>query len=159
MSRSYSLITAILFSVASLGAVTQDQQGSREISSEEALTSEHHLVNKISERIKSEKRPLKIAVVDTGLDRNDPRFSKVLCKMGHRNFADGSNDTRDTHGHGTHIVGLIKQYAGESGYCLVILKFYDENAKGDKNLENSIEAFKWASQIGVDRINFSGRGS
>lgn len=159
MSRSYNLIAAMLFSVLSLGASAEFSTNYVEVSSHDALTSEDYLAKKLSERIKSEKRPLKIAVVDTGLDRNDPRFSKVLCKMGHRNFTDGTNDTKDTHGHGTHVAGLIKQYAGESGYCLVILKFYDEKAKGDKNLDSSIQAFKWASQIGVDIVNFSGGGS
>lgn len=159
MSKSYSLIAAIFFLAISAKASLQVPYAAFEVSSKESLTAENHLAKSIASRIGSEKRPLKIAVVDTGLDRNDPRFSKILCKMGHRNFTNGTTDTQDTHGHGTHIVGLIKQYAGESGYCLVILKFYDAMASGDKNLNSSIEAFKWASQIGVDIVNFSGGGS
>lgn len=158
MNKSPSVIAALFFSLVCTAASLQEPEAHREISSKASLETEDALVSNISQRIKSQKRPLKIAVVDTGLDRNDPRFSDVLCKMGHRNFADGSNNTYDTHGHGTHVAGLIKKHAGNSGYCLVILKYYDEKANGSKNLDNSIQAFKWAAQIGIDIVNFSGGG-
>lgn len=62
-----------------------------------------------------------VAVIDTGLDLQDQRFSDILCKTGHRDFT--GTGIKDNHGHGTHVVGLIKKYAKSVNYCVVILKF------------------------------------
>lgn len=159
MNKLPSLIMALFFMTLCVKAsYSESSLAVGEVSSDFSLADESLEVNKISKRIAAQKRPLKVAVVDTGLDRNDPRFSKVLCKMGHRNFVTGSTNTYDSHGHGTHIAGLIKQNAGEGGYCLVILKYFDENADSQTNFQNSIAAFRWAAQIGVDIVNFSAGG-
>lgn len=102
--------------------------------------------------------PVKIAIIDTGLDLTDRRFQKVLCSSGHYNYVDNTTNTLDTHGHGTHIAGLIKKYAEHANYCLVILKFYSVNNTGAQNKENIEQAIKKAVQIGVKIINISGGG-
>ncbi len=101
--------------------------------------------------------PIKIAVVDTGLDLTDRRFANVLCPTGHKDFT--NTTIRDLHGHGTHIAGLIKANAGtQSGYCLIILKFYDANASGRISRDRTIAAFAEADRLGADIINLSGGG-
>ena len=96
--------------------------------------------------------PLKVAVIDTGLDLTDPRLSPHLCLTGH---ADTTGDgIKDTHGHGTHVVGLIEKYAKDSDYCLVILKFYGK--KGEQNgVADSGFALREAINQHVDIINLS----
>ena len=49
--------------------------------------------------------PLRVAVIDTGLDLSDKRFSSRLCKEGHEDFT--HTTIEDKSGHGTHVVGLI----------------------------------------------------
>lgn len=102
----------------------------------------------------------RVAIIDTGLDLKDPRFSKLLCKKGkHWNFVNNTSNPYDSHGHGTHIAGLIKQYAGNASYCLLIYKYYDDWSTGEQNLSNEIRALKQAVVDKADIINLSGGGS
>lgn len=102
----------------------------------------------------------RVAIIDTGLDLKDPRFSKLLCKTGrHWNFVNNNSNPYDTHGHGTHIAGLIKQYAGNKDYCLLIYKYYDDRNTGEQNLNYEISAFNRAIVDKADIINFSGGGA
>lgn len=100
--------------------------------------------------------PIRIAIVDTGLDLTDPRFKDVLCSHWHLDLT--GTGIKDKHGHGTHVAGLIKEYAGIGNYCFIIVKYYDE-----KDLVNSttnqIEALKYLSRINVDFINLSTTGT
>lgn len=104
-------------------------------------------------------KQLRVAIVDTGLDQKDPRFSKLLCPGNLSwNFASNNSDTSDHHGHGTHVAGLIKQYAGSSDYCLIIYKFY--NGKSDLDPASAtVAAFNRAVKDKVDIINYSAGGN
>lgn len=97
--------------------------------------------------------PLRVAVLDTGLDMKDPRFTSVLCKTGHKAYGTAQS-LSDTNGHGTHIAGTIKQYAGNSDYCLVIYKVFPDH---DYTLASKdiIDAINDAVKAKVDIINLS----
>ena len=119
---------------------------------------------------------VKVAVIDTGID---PALmaSNTFCDSGHKDFTNTS--LKDNHGHGTHVSGLIDQYAKNFlfirngkipkdvndidkinvNYCQIILKFYDPKAVGSDNLKNTIKAFEWAIANKVDIINYSGGGA
>lgn len=99
---------------------------------------------------------LKIAIIDTGLDLNDPRFSGHICRSGHMSFLD--NSVIDKHGHGTHVAGLIQEYAGPGNYCFLIYKFYDMTNSGRQNLLNEITAIGEAAKNGAKIVNISGGG-
>jgi len=105
--------------------------------------------------------PIRIAVIDTGI--NLSLINKIsLCKSGHRDFT--NTGIRDTHGHGTHVSGLIEQYANtnKDSYCQVILKYYSGSANDKSsrynNQKNTNQALRWAITIGVNVINYSSGG-
>lgn len=118
-------------------------------------------------------KPIVVAVIDTGLGWTfRDKFAgsgEHLCKFGHKNFTaypsyTSTFDTQDPvpldhHGHGTNIAGIIADNAGNANYCMVILKYYDPVAKANDNLNNTIKAINYATQIGADFINYSGGGT
>lgn len=82
------------------------------------------------------------------------------------NFAARNNDLKDSHGHGTHIAGIIaaqpttsNTFHGVSDQAeLMILKYYDPKAFGENNLLSSVEAIYYAVKMGAEIINYSGGG-
>ncbi len=106
--------------------------------------------------IPEDTRLIKVAIIDTGLDLSDYRFRGKLCKTGHRSFSGSINDI---HGHGTHVAGLIVKYGPPDGYCLMIIKYYEEHNKGRINLANTFKSIKHAINNGAMVINYSGGGS
>ena len=97
----------------------------------------------------------KVVVIDTGLNIEDPRFKPVLCKSGHKSFV---GELSDTDGHGTHIVGLIKRYARDSDYCIVVVKYYEEKSTSDEQARRFLEALRYSMEINPDFVNYSGGG-
>ncbi len=74
----------------------------------------------------------------------------------------------DTHGHGTHISGIINATAGNgfgkgAGACpavaLMGLKYYDNGGSGYNNLANTVRAIEYAIANGAQIINYSGGGA
>jgi subtilisin family serine protease len=98
---------------------------------------------------------VKVAVIDTGLDLQDTRFAKVLCPTGHQDFT--GSGIQDTVGHGTHVAGLIMQYAARANYCLVIYKFYQNSST--PNSVTLLAAINEAVKEKVKYINISGGGT
>ena len=73
----------------------------------------------------------------------------------------------DTHGHGSHIAGIVGATAangvGLSGVCprvrIMALKYYDSSGAGFNNLQNTVKAFHYANKMGAHIINYSGGGA
>jgi subtilisin family serine protease len=105
----------------------------------------------------TQSKMIKVAVIDTGLDLQDPRFKKHLCKTGHKNFVT-RQPIRDLQGHGTFIAGLIQKYAGHANYCLLIYKYYDDKDPGIENVNREVRAIKEAVANGATVVNFSAGG-
>ena len=103
---------------------------------------------------KPHSKPIKIAIIDTGLD---PKFKKLahLCPTGHRDLTGEGLD--DYHGHGTNVTGLIVDNAGNSNYCIIIIKAYAFRSPVMKPYIP--EALAYAYSIKPDVINVSGGGS
>ncbi len=78
------------------------------------------------------------------------------------NFAGNNQNINDEHGHGTHISGIIHRLAPEAQ--LLPLKYYDPSKKqslapnGLGNISATVQALKYAIQMHVDIINYSGGG-
>lgn len=99
--------------------------------------------------------PLIVAVIDTGVDRE----SANLCATGHKSFANNNSDPlQDNHGHGTHIAGIIGQYAGKGDWCILSIKFYNIDATGDQNMRAMVNSIQYAIRMNVSYINISGGG-
>jgi hypothetical protein len=96
-------------------------------------------------------KPTVVAVIDSGLTAM--RLPN-LCKFGHKDFTGKGLGDRD--GHGTNVSGIIDNFAKNTYYCQVILKYFDPSVKN--NQKNAIEAFKHAVRLKVDVINFSSTG-
>lgn len=100
-------------------------------------------------------KTIRIAVVDSGLDLNDPRFKKYLCKDASHTDVIGEG-IDDKLSHGTHIAGTIIKNAGKANFCLIIIKYY--TMYYGTPIIKPIEGFKAAIAQRPDMINFSSTG-
>ncbi len=117
-------------------------------------------------------KKIKVAVIDTGIDESLLKGNSY-CPEGHKDFT--GVGMVDNHGHGTHISGIVDQYAKdfifkpgknfkdidklEIAYCQIIIKYYDPKQSYGDNLKQTIKSFKWAIEQNVDIINYSGGGT
>lgn len=121
-----------------------------------------------AEPILYKNKTLTVAVVDTGFGYHDLGHSAPLCKYGHKDFSKDSKLSMaygtkvpvpmDMNSHGTNVAGLIAKYAGNNNYCLVIIKYYSDNQSGDENYRATVKAFRYAYNLHVDVVNYSGGG-
>lgn len=82
------------------------------------------------------------------------------------NFISNNNKVTDDQGHGTHISGIIKnefiRHTANTTFApsirLMILKYFDPNAKNEDNLINSTRAIQYANKMKAQVINYSGGG-
>ena len=131
-------------------------------------------------------RNIVVAVIDTGIDVNHPDLKANIWKNPKEipgnnidddgngfvddihgwNFVKNNNKVNDTHGHGTHIAGIIGAEGGNgiglSGVApqvsLMALKYYSPNDNGKNNLNNTVKAIEYAVKNGAHIINYSGGG-
>lgn len=99
----------------------------------------------------------RVAVLDTGLNLTDPRFTQHLCPTGHKNFVLGET-INDIVGHGTHVSGIIEQFADGANYCMLIYKYFSYHATGIQNVNREVQALNEAILNEADIVNFSGGG-
>jgi subtilisin family serine protease len=100
----------------------------------------------------------RVAIVDTGLNPLDPRFESLLCKDAQPwDLVTNAPLKEDIHGHGTHITGLIKEYAKNADYCLLIYRYYSPD-RNNGNLYRGVDAFRRAAQDRATIVNFSSGG-
>lgn len=98
-------------------------------------------------------KTLRVAVLDTGI--NMYLQSRLpVCEV-HDVSGYG---ILDTHGHGSHIAATIAKYAGDTKYCLVIIKFFDKSMSKEQTAGNSIKGLKWVLNNKIDILNYSGGG-
>lgn len=117
-------------------------------------------------------KPFVVAIIDTGIDEALLK-TDTFCKKGHKDFT--GTGIQDRHGHGTHISGLVDQYARnyiftpskdpnklyniKVNYCQIVIKFFDTPNATTDNLENTRKAIRYAIDMNVDMINYSGGGT
>lgn len=107
-----------------------------------------------------------VAVVDTGIQFDHPFLKDnlyvsegVLNKNNYGVDFSVKGKTaapNDTHGHGTHVSGIIKSIFPE--VKILALKYYNPQASGQANLNATIKCLEYAVDQNVDVINYSGGG-
>ncbi|MBT3982101.1 MAG: S8 family serine peptidase [Bacteriovoracaceae bacterium] len=118
-------------------------------------------------RVFKKKKDIVVAVVDTGIDYKHPFLKKNIHSLsGKVNSANYGMDFSigkkakpapfDKHGHGTHVAGIVKSVFPE--VKILALKYYNPEATNNDNLKASIKALKYAVDMNVDIINYSGGG-
>ncbi|WP_078579263.1 S8 family peptidase [Salipaludibacillus agaradhaerens] len=104
-------------------------------------------------------REVKLAIIDSGIDKNHPDLQDVV--IAEKNVIYPDRDISDDTGHGTGIAGIIAandNSFGISGVSSSIpLKIYSIKAfENDKSKDDYIlEALTWAIEENVDLINMS----
>lgn len=146
-------------------------------------------------RLTQGSRDIVVAVIDTGIDEKHPDLKNNLWKNKGEigkdkagkdkasngidddangfiddvhgwNFVANDNKLDDTHGHGTHIAGIIGAEGGNgigiSGVSprvsLMVLRYYDPKSAESNNLLNTVRAIQYAVKMGANIINYSGGG-
>jgi subtilisin family serine protease len=111
----------------------------------------------------NQKKTVKVAIVDTGVDYNHPDLkNRVLTEMGY-NFVGNNKDVIDDNWHGTHIAGIIAAemnnnqgitgIVGPLDVKIIPVKVLDKNGQGDSPI--IAEGIKYAANKGADIINIS----
>lgn len=133
----------------------------------------------------SPKRDIVVAVIDTGIDPNHPDLKNHLWlnpgetgldftgrdksqngidddRNGYVddvhgwNFVSNTPHVRDTHGHGSHVSGIITRLAPH--VKIMALRYFDESSKGEDHIRNTIQAIHYARKNGAHIINYSAGG-
>lgn len=107
-----------------------------------------------------------VAVVDTGIQFDHPFLKDNIYVVGGKasknnygvdfSFKTKTATPNDTHGHGTHVSGIIKSIFPE--VKILALKYYNPQASGQANLDATIRCLEYAVDMNVDIINYSGGG-
>lgn len=113
------------------------------------------------------RKPVVIAVIDSGFGYRNKGHSAHLCKYGHKDFSIDRQFSKDYgtvdpvpldyNDHGTNVVGIIDENT-KNNFCIVIIKYFSDNAPPESNLFNSFKAIEYANNINADVINYSGGG-
>ncbi len=112
-------------------------------------------------------REVVVAVIDTGIDPTHPFLKhNIYVPKGQVSltnygvdFSKGAESVTapiDKNRHGTHVSGIIKSVFPQ--VKILPLKYYNRHASGKDNLNSTIKALRYAVDLGVDIINYSGGG-
>lgn len=111
----------------------------------------------------NQKREVKVAVVDTGVDYNHPDLkNRVLTDLGY-NFLQNNHNFMDDNWHGTHVSGIIAAQAnnnigitgvvGPLDIKIIPIKVLDKNGQGPSDI--IAKGIEYAADVGADIINLS----
>ncbi|MEV7615286.1 type VII secretion-associated serine protease mycosin [Streptomyces sp. NPDC089799] len=110
----------------------------------------------------SKGKDVRVAVIDTGVDRANPQLSGAIDVGAGKDFIDGKGDgTNDTVGHGTKVAGLIAARSNKgTGFVglapeATIIPIRQNDGQGKGNAETLSKAIDHAVDKGAQIINIS----
>lgn len=114
-------------------------------------------------KIVNQKKEIKVAVVDSGVDYNNPDLkNRVLKDLGY-NFIDNSKNVMDNLGHGTEVAGIIAAEEGNGigitgivgplDVKIIPIKVLDNKGRGPSDIV--AKGIIYAVDTGADIINVS----
>lgn len=113
--------------------------------------------------ILNQRKEIKVAVVDTGVDYTHPDLKGRVAKDLGYNFLNNSKDIMDDNWHGTHVAGIIAADAdnnigisgivGKAKVKIIPVKVLDKDGQGPSDI--IAKGIKYSADIGADIINFS----
>ncbi|MCB0412339.1 MAG: S8 family serine peptidase [Bdellovibrionales bacterium] len=149
-------------------------------------------LHRLPQALQKKKGPVIVAIIDTGADISYQDLKSRLWTnpgengfdvSGHSKATNGIDDDgngkiddvhgwnfisdtprfEDTHGHGTHVLGIIDQvlstsHTQPSEVQFMILKYYDTKLDPARTLQLTVEAVEYAVRNGAHIINYSGGG-
>lgn len=95
---------------------------------------------------------LKVAVIDTGVYRNDCIKDRLLTGY---NVLDGNTSTIDQDGHGTHVAGIIYDMTNNLNLKILPVKVLDGVTNGRGSTSDIVSAIHYAEEQGAKVINIS----
>jgi len=98
----------------------------------------------------------RVAVIDTGINVNN-KNRPYLCKDGHEDFT--GYGMSDKIGHGTEVVQLIIETAKSKNFCIVVLKFWEEEISTEQAISATVAAFEKVKRLGIRLVNYSASGN
>lgn len=101
---------------------------------------------------------VKVAIIDTGIDRDHPDLSANLA--GCVNLITSRRTCEDDNGHGTHVAGIVASINNNFGVVGVapearIYALKALNSRGSGYLSDIIEALEWSINNQVEVVNLS----
>lgn len=96
--------------------------------------------------------PVTVAVLDTGIDKANFMFRGRSISAKSHNFIDNNKNVADTHGHGTHVSGIIAD-STPSNVQILMLKI--SNSSGYSSLLTIKSALQYALNQDITVINMS----
>lgn len=127
-----------------VAAIQESDATNYELSINEPINYSRELASEDQEKIK-------VMVIDSGITPL-PQFKNFLSK------ANSKKDLTDTHGHGTHVTGLILYGRGLGDRVCKEVVIYSCKAFYPE-LHTPTNCFKAAKNFGIDIVNFSGGGT
>ena len=103
---------------------------------------------------------VRVAILDTGLDPDNPDLTGQLDRSGARSFVGSADDWVDRNGHGTHVAGIVAARLDGGGVTgvapgsqIVPIKVLGDDGWGDD--ASVLAGLEWAADQGVQVVNLS----
>ncbi|KAH6976792.1 peptidase S8/S53 domain-containing protein [Ilyonectria destructans] len=99
------------------------------------------------ERRKDTDQRIKVAIIDSGVDRAHPKLKKFFDKgqITTRSFIEGEPATSDVCGHGTHMVDLVLRVAPSAQIFMAKALLSGQSTEMDRNQHLIAEAIRYAT--------------